>query len=378
MNAHLISRVVKPVAKPKSIVVFKGLVYDMNSKSLQGGRHSVEIKDETLKQEKNLRTVFQTPSGQRMTRQRQSTVNQTDIDLFQPNQALQNRPLRRAYEIMSNGTSSVSNQNGSYGSCMSINSVGQASTMSQLHDFESGHGRPSPRKSVFCRPVGPIDMHKPTESKVPKYNHNASPPGNDRRQSCISVLTDRAQTPCSIKNGRRDQVRSPTLSHMNGRNSVMSMSTIHHSRMGTMSPNRRTSVISTMSRSTINQSRMGTRSPNRLSPLYAPSITIGHHSEEEDGTESVISSRHNKTSVIAVYDEFNKTSKKRISTYIASDHDITKKNVQMRFPEMIPIWQNVTRLYLCKVNLQELPEDFGTLKVIRCFYHESYNIIACF
>ena len=79
-----------------------------------------------------------------------------------------------------------------------------------------------------------------------------------------------------------------------------------------------------------------------------------------------------KYNTIQAETEDEENAPKRISTYDASAHDITKKNVQMRFPEMIPIWQNVTRLYLCKVNLGELPDDFGTLKVGFNMYIFSY------
>jgi len=33
----------------------------------------------------------------------------------------------------------------------------------------------------------------------------------------------------------------------------------------------------------------------------------------------------------------------RISTFDANDHEITKKNVSLAIPEMLPIWQNVAR-----------------------------------
>ena len=57
---------------------------------------------------------------------------------------------------------------------------------------------------------------------------------------------------------------------------------------------------------------------------------------------------------------------RRISTYVAADNDLTKKNINLKFPEMIPIWQNVVKLYLCKVHLSELPDEFGSLQV-HCF-----------
>lgn len=52
-----------------------------------------------------------------------------------------------------------------------------------------------------------------------------------------------------------------------------------------------------------------------------------------------------------------------MSAYHATDNDLNKKNILLKMPKMIPMWINLTKLYLSKLNLHELPENFGALQV---------------
>lgn len=277
MNPHMIHRVVKQPAKPKSIMIFKGLEYDMESKSLKNGRVSIDMDDHTPKTDKIQRTVFQAASGARRIRHRRSVVDP------QPIMANQSpaRPLRRGYDNISNGGGGANSPmcNGKsvhHGSMQSLNSI---ATSGCTYDPSEMNDHPKPRKSVFGRPreLGELGGRHPTESKMARYN--GSPyagsivASNDRRQSCISVMTDASAATFKTQNYRNQTPSPPKHNHIQDwREKHMRTPVNGHQRNG------RSSRMS-------NTSRMGAMSPGCLN-YRAPSIIVN---EECDDAESIFS-----------------------------------------------------------------------------------------
>ena len=176
----------------------------------------------------------------------------------------------------------------------SINSV-----VTSIYDpSENGFETPTPRKSVFGRPMELNKIARPKETKMAR--HKASPYAgniitgsskNDRRPSCVSIRTETPDRPPMQQNHTRNHIqgkvqhwrektmRTPTNGHTNGNgrtHSRMSIASTTNGRIGAMSP------------------------PRLLTPFKPPSIVVDEM--ECDDTESVFSHRthHIRPSVLEV------------------------------------------------------------------------------